>query len=88
MSGKVTGHMAHEIHNGMSAEALPDVQWRKSRYSGAVGNCVEVATLDNGAVAVRNSRFPSGPALVYTREEIAAFVAGAKDGEFDDVAGS
>jgi hypothetical protein len=34
---------------------------------------------------VRNSRFPSGPALVYTRAEIAAFLAGAKDGEFDHV---
>lgn len=77
--------MANEIHNGMSADTLTDVQWRKSRHSGAVGNCVEVATLDTGEIAVRNSRFPNGPALVYTRAEIAAFVAGAKDGEFDDV---
>ena len=77
--------MANEIHNGMAADALAGVQWRKSRRSGAVGNCVEVATLDTGEIAVRNSRFPSGPALVYTRAEIAAFVAGAKDGEFDDV---
>lgn len=80
--------MANEIHNGMSADQLTGVQWRKSRYSGAVGNCVEVATLDTGEIAVRNSRFPGGPALVYTRAEIAAFVAGAKDGEFDDVAAS
>ena len=77
--------MANEIHNGMAADELTGVQWRKSRRSGAVGNCVEVATLDTGEVAVRNSRFPNGPALVYTRAEIAAFVAGAKDGEFDDV---
>lgn len=77
--------MEHEIHNGMAANQLTEAQWRKSRYSGAVGNCVEVATLDTGEIAVRNSRFPNGPALVYTRDEIAAFVAGAKDGEFDDV---
>lgn len=80
--------MANEIHNGMSADALTGAQWRKSRHSGAVGNCVEVATLDTGEIAVRNSRFPSGPALVYTPAEIAAFVAGAKDGEFDDVVSS
>jgi hypothetical protein len=79
--------MAIQIENGMSAELLSGVSWRKSRYSGAVGNCVEVATLESGEIAMRNSRFPAGPALVYTREEIAAFLAGAKDGEFDDVLG-
>nr|WP_142002039.1 DUF397 domain-containing protein [Amycolatopsis cihanbeyliensis] len=77
--------MMEQIRNGVSADLLSDVTWRKSKYSGAVGNCVEVATLKSGEIAVRNSRFPSGPALVYTREEIAAFLAGAKDGEFDDV---
>ena len=54
----------------------------------AVGYAVEgkeVARLPEGAIAVRNSRFPSGPALVYTRAEIQAFLAGAKDGEFDHV---
>jgi hypothetical protein len=45
---------------------------------------MELARLDGGEIAVRNSRFPNGPALVYTRAEIAAFLAGAKDGEFDD----
>lgn len=77
--------MANEVHNGISAELLPNAQWRKSAYSGAVGNCVEVAALSGGEIAVRNSRDPKGPALVYTREEIVAFLAGAKDGEFDDV---
>ena len=72
------------IANGVPADSL-HVSWRKSKRSGAMGNCVEVATLPTGEIAVRNSRFPDGPALVYTRPEIAAFVAGAKDGEFDDV---
>ena len=36
-------------------------------------------------VAVRNSRDPNGPALVYTRAEIAAFLGGVLDGEFDDL---
>jgi Domain of unknown function (DUF397) len=73
------------VHNGVSAELLGGVDWRKSRMSGAVGNCVEVATLETGEIAVRNSRFPNGPALIYTRAEMAAFLAGAKLGEFDDV---
>jgi len=75
-----------EIHNGMSATDLTGVAWRKSKRSGAVGNCVEVARLANGDIAVRNSRFPNGPALVYTQAEITAFVGGVKDGEFDDLA--
>jgi hypothetical protein len=47
---------------------------------------VEVAALPDGGIAVRNSRHPSGPALVYTRPEISAFMAGVEDGEFDDLA--
>jgi hypothetical protein len=46
---------------------------------------VEFGKLVDGSVAVRNSRFPQGPALVYTRAEISALLAGAKDGEFDDL---
>ncbi|QGK69322.1 DUF397 domain-containing protein [Allosaccharopolyspora coralli] len=76
--------MSSVVHNGMSAAQLPEASWRKSARSGALGNCVEVSALDGGDVAVRNSRFPDGPALLYTRAEMAAFVAGAKDGEFDD----
>lgn len=79
--------MVKHLENGISAELLTRVTWRKSSYSGALGNCVEVAPLGTGEVAVRNSRFPSGPALVYTRDEVAAFLAGAKAGEFDDVLG-
>jgi hypothetical protein len=34
---------------------------------------------------VRNSRNPDGPALIYTRAEIAALIEGVKLGEFDDL---
>ena len=65
--------------------ALTGVHWRKSARSGA-GNCVEVANCPaGGTVAVRNSRFPDGPALVYTRSEIEALILGVKDGDFDDL---
>lgn len=76
--------MSH-TYNGMPAADITDVTWQKSRHSNPNGACVEVAVLPGGEIAVRNSRFPAGPALVYTRAEIAAFLAGAKDGEFDHV---
>ena len=70
------------IRNGMPASELPEVTWRKSRRSGPQGgNCVEIAHLPDGQVAVRNSRHPSGPAPVFTPAEWAAFVGGARDGQ-------
>jgi hypothetical protein len=70
-------------YNGIPAPDLADVTWQKSKFSNPNGACVEVAHLPSGEIAVRNSRFPNGPALVYTKAEIAAFLAGAKDNEFD-----
>ena len=62
---------------------LTGAVWRKSTRSGNSGNCVEVADLDNGAKAVRDSKDPSGPKLIFTSSEWDAFIGGAKDGEFD-----
>jgi hypothetical protein len=69
------------------APELGAVRWRKCRAGNPNGDCVEVAHLRDGDVAVRNSRDPYGPVLIYTRAEIAAFLRGAKDGEFDDLVG-
>jgi hypothetical protein len=58
---------------------LTRAQWRKSRYSGSNGgNCVEVAANLPGVVAVRDSKDPQGPALVFTREEWLAFLSVVK----------
>lgn len=66
---------------GMSAKDIA-APWVKSSYSGPQGNCVEVAFLGSGEVAMRNSRDPDGAALVFTRAEWEAFLSGARDGEF------
>jgi Domain of unknown function (DUF397) len=72
------------VDNGIPADRLPAVRWRKSSASNPSGCCVEIAELPGQQVAVRNSRDTSGPALVYSREAIAAFLrevrAGALDG--------
>ncbi|MFD1546603.1 DUF397 domain-containing protein [Nonomuraea guangzhouensis] len=58
--------------------------WIKSSYSGSNGgNCVEVAELSGGRRGVRDSKNPTGPALIFTPSEWSAFIDGAKDGEFD-----
>jgi hypothetical protein len=62
-----------------------DTYWRKSSASNPSGNCVELAVLAGGAIALRNSRHPAGPVLVSTREEVAAFIRSIRSGEFDDL---
>lgn len=71
--------------NGVAADSITEAEWTKSAASGPTGDCVEVARLANGDVAVRNSRDASGPALVYTRSEFRAFVTGARAGDFDSM---
>lgn len=67
----------------MNSADLVGARWRTSSYSGQEGNCVEVAFLDDGGVAVRDSKDAGrGPALVFTAREWDAFSAGMADGEF------
>ncbi|GAA4187038.1 DUF397 domain-containing protein [Streptosporangium oxazolinicum] len=61
---------------------LNGAEWRKSSVSGDNGQCVEVATNLSGIVAVRDSKNPTGPALVFTPKEWGAFLGGVRAGEF------
>ncbi len=55
--------------------------WRKSSYSGTNGgNCVEVATSLPDAIAVRDSKDPDGPKLIFTPAEWSAFTATIRTG--------
>ncbi|MET8876087.1 DUF397 domain-containing protein [Nocardia sp. NPDC004604] len=62
---------------------LSGANWFKSSHSGGGQECVEVAHLGGGMVGVRDSKNPTGPALVFTPGEWQAFTAGVRDGEFD-----
>ncbi|MFC0865798.1 MULTISPECIES: DUF397 domain-containing protein [Sphaerimonospora] len=65
-------------------------RWRKSSRSTNGGDCVEVAVVSASGghktgellYAVRDSKNPDGPALIFTPSEWEAFVLGVKDGEF------
>lgn len=63
------------------------LSWIKSSLSFSNGNCVEVASLPDGGVGVRDSKDPSGPVLRFTPGEWDAFLGGARNGEFDRFGG-
>jgi hypothetical protein len=58
--------------------------WVKAQCSTNNGQCVEIASTAD-KVAVRDSKDPEGPILVYTPGEFRAFLEGARNGEFDSL---
>jgi Domain of unknown function (DUF397) len=68
---------------------LSQAEWRTSGDSDDDGSCVEVAFVPGSkegsehVIAVRDSRNPDGPKLIFTPAEWDAFTAGVRDGEFD-----
>jgi len=85
--GAYGAHDAHTgVYNGMPALDLGEQGW-ESPWSGPNGGqCVQTKQLSDGRVAVRQSTDPAGPALIYTPQEMAAFVAGVKRGLADHLA--
>jgi hypothetical protein len=75
--------MGSELRNGMPAAALGGVTWSKPWSGSNGGACLEAAKLPGGSVAVRQSTDPEGPALIFSRAEIRAFIEGARQGLAD-----
>lgn len=88
--GKLPGRSPWRLPQRLAGDAegnsdvmdLSRAQWRKSSFSGTTGgNCVEVARNLPGAVAVRDSKNPDGPKLVFTPDEWRAFTAEIRGAE-------
>jgi hypothetical protein len=74
----------HNLNAARGGVDLSSAQWRKAKKSQVNGECVEVALLDGGAVAMRDSKDQGrGPVLMFTPGEWDAFLDGARNGEFD-----
>ncbi len=68
----------------LSESERANLVWLKARSSGANGQCVEIGA-DEGKIAMRDSKDPDGPILVFSKAEFRAFLEGARTGEFDDL---
>ena len=75
--------MGIPMHENRSERPNSVLNWVKSSLSFSNGNCVEVASLADGGVGVRNSRDAGGSVLAFTPDEWHAFLGGVRKGEFD-----
>jgi hypothetical protein len=65
----------------LTAEILSKATWKKGSHSGPEGgDCIEVARIPPGTVAVRDSKNLLGPALAFTYDEWTAFLGVLKEG--------
>ena len=68
--------------SGFTTSEDAGTRWVKSSLSYCNSNCVEVASLPDGRIGVRDSKDTAGPVLRFTRAEWNAFVSGVRNGEF------
>lgn len=67
-----------------TTDSNQNLTWRKSSFSDANGACVELAETADG-ILVRNSNSPEQGTIAFSRPELAAWIAGCKAGEFDEI---
>ena len=68
----------------LTDEEAAGLSWIKAQLSNINGACIEIASAP-GKIAIRDSKDPGGPVLVYTNPEFRAFLDGARNGEFDSL---
>jgi hypothetical protein len=72
--------------HGVSTADVRQGAWRKSSFSNMNGSCVEISRLLPNRIGVRDTKDNgTGPVLIFTEAEWRAFMAGAKEGQFDDL---
>jgi hypothetical protein len=63
-------------------DILASAVWRKSSYSGGGlaggAECVEVAPLTNGQIAIRNSKRPNETPVLFTRADLPILIRAIK----------
>lgn len=75
--------MTDPVYSGMPAMELGAEGWHKPWSGTNGGTCIEAKKLPDGRVALRQSTDPAGPALIYSRAEVASFLDAAKAGLAD-----
>jgi hypothetical protein len=68
----------------MTTREFAGARWRTSSYSGNNGTCIEVAALDSGRVAARDSKDRQGPVLVFAPGAWVAFLDAVRSGDLDE----
>jgi Domain of unknown function (DUF397) len=77
---------AYYRSRAVTAADVNRAPWRKSTFSNMNGSCVEVSRLLPDRIGVRDTKDSgAGPVLIFTGAEWAAFIAGAKEGQFDNL---
>lgn len=70
------------LRHAPTSAALPVEQWQRSSFSTGANNCVEAALLGTDLLAVRDSKDPQGPALLFSAGAWSQFLEAVRSGAF------
>ena len=72
--------------HGVTSSQVNSASWRKSSFSSMNGSCIEISRLLSDRIGIRDTKDNgTGPVLFFTDSEWNAFIAGAKEGQFDNL---
>jgi hypothetical protein len=78
--------MAYCRSRAVTSADIRQASWRKSSFSQMNGNCLELSRLRPDGIGIRDTKDNgNGPLLIFTDAEFDAFLAGAKEGQFDNL---